>query len=328
MEVIPAVRNGQPARNVNRQSLVVRLADRYSVDPEKLLPLLKATAFRQRPNRDGVVREPSNEEMFALLIIADKYELDPFTKELYAYLDPKSGAIIAVVSVDGWIRLINRQPTLRSLAFKYADETTTHKGKTVPVWMECEIMRSDRDKPVTIREYFAEVVREVAFATPWDSHPNRMLRHKTLIQAARVAYGFGGLHDEDEAQRIMESTEAPRVAVVQPPRIAQINAEVTGMPPPSIPTEHAEPVAFGDTTGVDEMHEPIASAAPNTEHGSAIGVSEVAAMINNATTLDGLALATDLIRTLPKMSDQRAMNLHAAERRTQLTQGTADDAAT
>lgn len=317
MEVIPAVRNGQPARNTDRRSLIVRLAERYSVDPEKLLPLLKATAFRQRPNRDGVVRDASNEEMFALLIIADKYELDPFTKELYAYLDPKSGAIIAVVSVDGWIRLINRQPTLRSLAFNYSDETTTHKGKTVPVWMECEIMRSDRDKPVIIREYFAEVVREVSFATPWDSHPNRMLRHKTLIQSARVAYGFGGLHDDDEAQRILDAQEVGRVSHAQPARIAQINAEVTGMPPPQVPTEVAEP-AFADGEA-----EPDTAAAQTA---SAVGLAEVSALIHNATTLDGLALAADLIRSLPKLSDQRALNLQAAEKRAELTQGSADDA--
>jgi len=29
-----------------------------------------------------------------------------------------------------------------------------------------------------------------------------MLRHKALIQAVRVAFGFSGIYDEDEAQRI------------------------------------------------------------------------------------------------------------------------------
>jgi hypothetical protein len=150
----PVVVDSIPATSLpvtmQRRSLVVRMADRYTIDPDKLLPLLKATAFRQRPDRNGVVREPSNEEMFALLIIADKYGLDPFTKEIYAYLDPKSGAIIAVVSVDGWIRLINTHPSHRSLSFVYSDDTTEHQGKTAHVFMECEIVRSDRDKPIII----------------------------------------------------------------------------------------------------------------------------------------------------------------------------------
>ena len=329
-------------RAEQRRSLVVRLADRYDVDPHDLMHNLKATAFRQRPNRDGVVREPTNEEMFALLIIADKYELDPFTKEIFAYLDPKSGAIIAVVSVDGWIRLINRQPTLRSLAFRYSDETATHAGKTVHVWMEGEIVRSDRDKPITVREYFAEVVREVQFATPWDSHPNRMHRHKTLIQTARVAYGFGGLHDEDEALRILDASESPRLAQRMPDRIARINAEVTGVPVPPTVIVPAEAETKPDTTAeydafvraadvTDEVVQVVNDESlgkwPNVAKGTGpLGVADVAAAIAKASTLDELALATDLIRSLPKMADQRAMNLAAADKRKKLSDDGSDDA--
>ena len=36
---------------------------------------------------------------------------------------------------------------------------------------------------------------------PWKM-ASRMLRHKSLIQAARVAFGFSGIHDEDEARDI------------------------------------------------------------------------------------------------------------------------------
>jgi TRAP-type uncharacterized transport system substrate-binding protein len=32
-----------------------------------------------------------------------------------------------------------------------------------------------------------------------------MLRHKTLIQGARIAFGFAGIYDEDEAKRIIEA---------------------------------------------------------------------------------------------------------------------------
>ena len=36
-----------------------------------------------------------------------------------------------------------------------------------------------------------------------------MLRHKAMIQAARLAFGFGGIYDEDEAQRI-QTPETPK----------------------------------------------------------------------------------------------------------------------
>jgi hypothetical protein len=32
-----------------------------------------------------------------------------------------------------------------------------------------------------------------------------MLRHKAMIQAARLAFGYGGIFDQDEAERIAES---------------------------------------------------------------------------------------------------------------------------
>lgn len=41
---------------------------------------------------------------------------------------------------------------------------------------------------------------------PWQSHPTRMLRHKTLIQCARLAFGFAGIFDQDEAERVIEGS--------------------------------------------------------------------------------------------------------------------------
>jgi len=39
---------------------------------------------------------------------------------------------------------------------------------------------------------------------PWQSHPRRMLRHKAMIQCARLAFGFAGIYDQDEAERIVD----------------------------------------------------------------------------------------------------------------------------
>jgi hypothetical protein len=40
---------------------------------------------------------------------------------------------------------------------------------------------------------------------PWQTHPKRFHRHKALIQCARVAFGFTGIFEQDEAERIIES---------------------------------------------------------------------------------------------------------------------------
>lgn len=180
-----------------KQSLIQRFAEKYSIDESKFLDTLKATAFKQK---DGV--QISNEQMTMLLVVADQYGLNPFTKEIYAY--PDKGAIVPVVSVDGWARIINENPQLDGLEFVYSPETGEHKGKAVHDWIECIITRKDRAKPIVVREFLDEVMRSVNFPTPWDTHPKRMHRHKTLIQAARLAFGFAGIYDQDEAERIVE----------------------------------------------------------------------------------------------------------------------------
>lgn len=182
-------------------SVIVRMGDRFGVDPDKLLSTLKATAFRQRKDDPEV----SNEEMMALLVVADQYKLNPFTKEIYAFLDKKRGGIVPVVSVDGWARIINERPELDGIEFAYSPETLKHKNKLAHEWMECILSRKDRAKPTIVREYFSEVVRAANFELPWDTHPNRMHRHKTLIQCARIAFGFAGIYDHDEAERILEA---------------------------------------------------------------------------------------------------------------------------
>ena len=85
-----------------------------------------------------------------------------------------------------------------------------------------------------MREYFDEVYREPFYnkdkgywtAGPWQSHTKRMLRHKALIQGARIAFGFAGIYDEDEAHRIIEGeaiVEKPPIA--QPRRLSEVTDE-------------------------------------------------------------------------------------------------------
>ncbi|WP_027815191.1 phage recombination protein Bet [Paraburkholderia bannensis] len=199
------------AVTTQRASLVSKFADKYSIEPTKLMDTLKSTCFKQQNDK-----EVSNEQMAALLIVADQYGLNPFTKEIYAF--PDKGGIVPVIGVDGWARIVNEHPMCDGFEFSYAEELVDFSSKKVPVWMEVRVYRKDRQRPVIVREYFDEVVRRNM--QPWQSHPNRMLRHKTFVQGARLAFGFAGVFDEDEAQRIVErdmgaAQEVP-AAVQQP----------------------------------------------------------------------------------------------------------------
>lgn len=170
-------------------SVLVRMGQRYGVDPDKMLGTLKETAFK------GNV---SNEQMMALLVVADQYGLNPWTKEIYAF-PAQGGAIVPVVGVDGWSRIINTNPEFDGMDFTDGELN----DKQVPSWIECAIFRKDRSHPIKVKEYFAECARDVG---PWKSHPRRMLRHKAMIQCARLAFGFAGIFDQDEAERIVEAT--------------------------------------------------------------------------------------------------------------------------
>ena len=76
--------------------LLERMGERYGVDPGKMISTLKATAFK------GSV---SDEQMMALLVVAEQYSLNPWTKEIFAFPDRNAG-IVPVVGVDGWSRII------------------------------------------------------------------------------------------------------------------------------------------------------------------------------------------------------------------------------
>lgn len=165
-------------------SLASRMADRFGVDPSEMMATLKATAFK------GQV---SDAQMQALMIVADQYGLNPWTKEIYAF--PDKGGIVPVVGVDGWSRIINENSQFDGMDFEQDDESCT-----------CIIYRKDRSHPIKVTEWMSECKRPTQ---PWQSHPKRMLRHKAMIQCARLAFGYTGIYDEDEAQRIVEKDVTP-----------------------------------------------------------------------------------------------------------------------
>ena len=208
-------RRAQPESS---RSVIVRLAEKFGVDAEKLYGTLKATAFKQpaKKNRgEWEAQEVSNEQMMALLVVADQYDLNPFTRELYAFPD-KSKGIVPIVSLDGWVRIINKHPDFDGCTFTYPPETewlpATEDRPACPAWVETTIFHKGRSKPWIVREYLDECYRPPfkyddggIQRGPWQTHPKRFLRHKSLIQCGRLAFGFAGIYDPDEAERIAES---------------------------------------------------------------------------------------------------------------------------
>ena len=227
-----------------KRSALAALAARMGVEADNLfLSSLKAVAFKS-PNA-------TTEQLLALCVVANQYQLNPFLKELYAFPD-KGGGLVPIVSVDGWSRIINDHPAYDGMEFIEAEDGS---------WVECVIYRKDRSHPLKAREWMAECKRGT---DPWRSHPRRMLRHKSMIQAARMAFGFAGIYEPDEGERIIEGQATP-VAIQGATQTERLKAMLTPEPVAEVvaaPVEDGELVEAEQQAGVDawlaDNAEPVA----------------------------------------------------------------------
>lgn len=170
-------------------SIIATTAAKYGMETAAFEKTLRAT----------VVPEKCSPEQFAaFILVAHEYDLNPLTKEIFCF--PKQGGgIIPVVSVDGWSNLINSHPQMDGLEF---DDNFDEEKKLVSI--TCRIFRKDRSKSTPVTEYMEECMKPTDV---WRKWPKRMLRHKALIQCARYAFGFAGIYDADEAERIANEPE-------------------------------------------------------------------------------------------------------------------------
>lgn len=211
--------------NDNKTGLIAKIATRYGVDPNKLLDTLKMTAFKQRGNQPT---EITNEQMMALLIVADQYRLNPFTKEIFAF--PQDGGIVPIVGVDGWSRIINNHKAMDGLEFVDVGEVTP-RGKSkqpCPDGIQCILHRKDREHPIKCTEWYEECYRDTR---PWNDMPRRQLRHKAMIQTSRIGFSFVGIYDEEEGQRIIEGEFTVESTEATGGTAAAINEAVKNNPP-------------------------------------------------------------------------------------------------
>jgi phage recombination protein Bet len=181
--------NGQPPQQTS--ALVAEMAAHYKLEPAQFRSTLMQTVM---PSGG----KATVEQVYAFLVVAQKHGLNPFTREIYAFPDSKSGGIRPIVSIDGWYRIVNDNPAYDGCRFT---ENITADGECLSV--TCSIFRKDRAHPIEVTEYMSECKRNTE---PWKQWPVRMLRHKAFIQCARAAFSFSGIVEPDEAEREIEAT--------------------------------------------------------------------------------------------------------------------------
>jgi phage recombination protein Bet len=146
----------------------------------------------------------SESDLERLLLVCEALGLSPAGRDVYAVMPQGRGAAaLLAVSVDGWARIVNQHPQFDGMEF---EESNEHEGG-VPSWIRCTIYRKDRRVALSIKEYMCEAARDTS---AWKTHPRRMLRHKALVQCARLAFELPtspGVYDTDEAERIVQAQD-------------------------------------------------------------------------------------------------------------------------
>lgn len=187
----PAQVHQHPQQGQQQLTPFQMMATRLSVDPQTVENLMVQTLMKAKTDRNGNPQQVSHEELMVFMSIANEYRLNPLTKEIYAFNN--RGAIQPIVSIDGWLRIINGHSQFDGMEF---DDKLDASGGLVAI--TCRIYRKDRSKPTEVTEYLQECA---GTSEPWKKWPVRMLRHKATIQCARYAFGLSGIIDEDEAER-------------------------------------------------------------------------------------------------------------------------------
>lgn len=177
-------------------SMLVSLSERWGVESEKLIPITKATIFKADAGK------VSDAELTAFLMVCARYNLNPFLRQIHAFYDDRRKAVVPIVGVDGWVDLVNREKRYEGVEFKEHSDPNTGKLLAYTCRLYIEGMRV----PLEVTERLPECFRDT---DPWRRMPHRMLRHKSLIQAARYGFGFSGIYDEDEGRDIVAGTVGP-----------------------------------------------------------------------------------------------------------------------
>lgn len=174
---------------MGNSTALTQVAKRLQVSEQELQNIVMNTVM---PNGG---RQVTNDQFVSFLAVANEYKLNPLVKEIYAF-PAKGGGIQPIVSIDGWLKIINSNPDFNGMTFQDHREG----GRLVSV--TCRIYKKGIEHPIEVTEYMDECARST---DTWKNWPSRMLRHKATIQAGRYAFGISGIIDPDEAERFKDA---------------------------------------------------------------------------------------------------------------------------
>ncbi len=174
-----AITNPKPTtqgkKGVIKQVSPIAKALKHAAQAIGVTPKDLGAWFSQYPQLSETTQES------CLRLIAE-YRLNPRADEI-DLIQFEVGRWHVFITINGWAKLINAHPSFCGIEFSEASELE----EGVPIWMGCTIYRTDRIKPIEVKEYFTEMKTE---HIAWQQMPRRMLRHRAMQQCARLAFGI------------------------------------------------------------------------------------------------------------------------------------------
>jgi phage recombination protein Bet len=251
------------------------MAGRFGMEVTPFLNTLKQTIF---PDKGETA---TDSQVAAFLAVCHQYGLNPFTREIFAF-PAKGGGIVPIVSVDGWLKIINEHPSFDGMDIQENrdEEDNLHS-------VTCTIYRKDRSHATRMTARLSEYNRD---NDVWKKYKSVMLTHKAAKLCARYAFGFAGLFDEEEAReitainvtdvssrvvehktieakndlkgRIAAKSETPRPSAPAQPAAT---APSTVAPPQPVPSASpaSSPIAFADTQGTGKAPQQASGEEPS-----------------------------------------------------------------
>ena len=197
-----SIKTSSRAKLTQRKRLVQR---RGSVTKPKTLEILildvaQTLGIDPREFHDWITEQSVPQCLLKpILLTSQRLQLNPLLSQIAWELNEKNQWEL-FIPIDGWIAMIHREPNFQGITFNESNQTENG----IPIWMECRIYRSDLTHPISVREFFSELKTEHPM---WVQMPRRMMRHKTLQQCARLAFGISA----PDLKSLSANTARPRM---------------------------------------------------------------------------------------------------------------------
>lgn len=154
--------------------------------------------------KNTVAREATDSELFMFFNVANRYDLDPFMREIY-FVKTKDGKSSLMTGRDGYRKIAMREPTYKSHYSDYVCKNDTFKvirkmGKVEDVIHEYE--QNDRGALVgaycilettddRVYFFYAEFNKYNTGKNAWSSYPNDMI---VKVAETRVFKSFANIN--------------------------------------------------------------------------------------------------------------------------------------